>query len=115
MVGHIARWLRDEEATRLALLSYQAAKSRGICGAAPKCSNQADLHLTFIDPIRPSDLPQRPSSTSMPLATDQTAALAIYASDGRARIGPSDGPHERGAVDPALAHGVARGAIPPVP
>lgn len=39
--------------------------------AAAKCSNQADLHLTFIDPICPSDLPQRPSSTSMPLATDQ--------------------------------------------
>ena len=39
-------------------------------GAAAKRSNQADLHLTFTDPIRPSDLSQRPSSTSAPLATD---------------------------------------------
>jgi hypothetical protein len=31
--------------------------------AAAKCSNQADLHLTFTDPIRRSDLPQRPSMT----------------------------------------------------
>ena len=52
----------------------------------------------------------------MPLATDQTAALAMHGNrDGPARIGPSDGPHERGAVGPALADGVARGAIPPVP
>jgi hypothetical protein len=41
-----------------------------------KCSNQVDLHLTFIDPIWLSDLLQRPSLTSMSLATDQTAVLA---------------------------------------
>ena len=35
--------------------------------------------------------------------------------DGPARIRHRDGRHERGAVCPALAHGVARGAIPPVP
>jgi hypothetical protein len=58
-------------APQLTLLSCQVAKSRGIGSAAAKCSNQADLRLTFIDPKRPSDLPQRPSSTSVPLATDQ--------------------------------------------
>ncbi len=58
---------------RLTLLSYQVAKARRTGGAAAKCSNQADLHLTFIDPIWPSDLPQRPSLTSLPLATDQKA------------------------------------------
>ncbi len=39
--------------------------------AAAKCSNQTDLHLTLSDPIRPTDLPQRPPLTAMPLATDQ--------------------------------------------
>jgi hypothetical protein len=53
------------------LLSYQAAKARRLCCAAAKCSNQTDLHLTFIDLIRPTGLRQRPSLTSMPLATDQ--------------------------------------------
>ncbi len=58
-----------------------------------------------------------PSSTSMPLATDQTGAVTTY---GRPQpyelaIGPSDGPHELGTVDPALADGTARGAIRPVP
>ena len=38
---------------------------------AVKCSNQADPHLTFTDPIWPSDLPQRPSPTFLPLDTDQ--------------------------------------------
>ena len=33
--------------------------------------------------------------------------------DRPARIGHRDSPHERGAVYPALALGVARGAIPP--
>jgi hypothetical protein len=33
------------------LLSYQVAKTRRIGSAAAKCSNQADLHLTFTDPI----------------------------------------------------------------
>ncbi len=70
--GRAASWLRDEEAARLTLLSYQAAKARRICCAAAKCSNQTDLHLTVIDPIRPAGLRQRPSLTSMPLATDQT-------------------------------------------
>jgi hypothetical protein len=32
-------------------LSCQVAKTRRIGSAAAKCSNQADLHLTFIDPI----------------------------------------------------------------
>jgi hypothetical protein len=36
---------------RLALLSCQVAKTRRIGSAAAKCSNQTDLHLTFIDPI----------------------------------------------------------------
>src|SRR5215469_6284274 len=40
-------------------------------GAARKCSNQADLHSTFIDPVWPADLPQRPSLTPLPIATDQ--------------------------------------------
>ncbi|HEX3312657.1 MAG TPA: hypothetical protein VHS32_40975, partial [Streptosporangiaceae bacterium] len=30
-----------------------------------------DLHLTFIDPIRPAGLRQRPSLTFVPLAMDQ--------------------------------------------
>src|SRR5215472_4799295 len=42
-------------------------------GAARKCSNQADLHSTFIDPVWPADLPQRPSLTPLPIATDQKA------------------------------------------
>jgi hypothetical protein len=52
----------------LELSSYEAKRPGS---AAAKCSNQTDLRLTFIDPIRPPDLPQRPSSTSLPLATDQ--------------------------------------------
>src|SRR6266567_834005 len=75
----VGTWLRDEEAARSTLLSYQAAKARRICGAAPKCSNQTDLHLTFIDPIRPAGLRQRPSLTSMPLATDQKAGFETSA------------------------------------
>ena len=65
-----AAWKRG---TRPTLLSYQVAKTgrTAIGSAAAKCSNQADLHSTFIDPLWPSDLPQRPSLTSMPLATDQ--------------------------------------------
>jgi hypothetical protein len=63
--------------TRFTLLSYQAAKTRSIGSAAGKCSNQTDLHLTFTDPVRPSDLPQRPSSTPVPLSTDRMAALRV--------------------------------------
>ncbi len=37
--------------TRLTLLSYQVAKARRTGGAAAKCSNHTDSHLTFIDPI----------------------------------------------------------------
>ena len=48
-----------------------SCKARRIGSAAARCSNQADLYLTFTGPIWPSDLPQRPSLTSMPLATDQ--------------------------------------------
>jgi len=62
---------RPEVGRQVTLLTYQVAKAKRIGSAAAKCSNQADLHSTFIDPIWPSDLPQRPSSTSMPLATDQ--------------------------------------------
>ncbi len=43
--------LHGDRGARLTLLSYQAAKTRRICGAAAKCSNQTDLHLTFVDPI----------------------------------------------------------------
>lgn len=32
-------------------LSYQVAEAEPIGGAAVKCSNQADLHLTLNDPI----------------------------------------------------------------
>jgi hypothetical protein len=69
--------LRGNRGTRLMLLNYQVAETRRIGSAAAKCSNQADLHLTFTDPIWPSDLPQRPSLTSMPLATGQTGASPI--------------------------------------
>jgi hypothetical protein len=41
-----------------------------------KCSNQTDLHLIVIDPIRPTDLPQRPPLTAMPPATDLMVAVA---------------------------------------
>lgn len=41
-------------------------RNRG-SSAAPKCSNQTDLHLTLTDPLHSSDLPQRPSLTSMRL------------------------------------------------
>jgi hypothetical protein len=51
-----------------------SCKARRIGSPAAKCSNQADLHLTFTAPIWPSDLPQRPSLTSMPLATYQMIA-----------------------------------------
>jgi hypothetical protein len=35
----------------LTLLSCQVAEGKRIGSAAAKCSNQADLHLTLIDPI----------------------------------------------------------------
>ncbi len=73
--------LHGNRGARFTLLSYQAAKARRICCAAAKCSNQTDLHLTFIDPIRPSDLPQRPSLTSVPLATDQMVTIVPYSSE----------------------------------
>jgi hypothetical protein len=56
------------------LVHYELVKllSPDVWGsAAVKCSNQAAPHLTFTDPIWPSDLPQRPSLTFLPLATDQ--------------------------------------------
>jgi hypothetical protein len=65
--------MHGNRGTRLTLLSYRVAKTRLIGGAAVECSNQADLHLTFTDPIWPPDLPQRSSLTSMPRATDQIA------------------------------------------
>jgi hypothetical protein len=34
---------------------------------------------------------------------------------GLARIGLSDGPHQLGTIEPALASDIAGGAIPPVP
>ena len=40
-------------------------------GAAANCSNQADLHLTFTDPILAFWPAQRPSSTSVSLATSE--------------------------------------------
>jgi hypothetical protein len=40
-------------------------------GAAPKCSNQTDLHLTLTDLFHGSDLPERPSPTSMRLVCIQ--------------------------------------------
>jgi hypothetical protein len=42
--------LHGNGGTRVTLLTYQVAKTRRIGSAAAKCSNQADLHLTFIDP-----------------------------------------------------------------
>ncbi len=96
--------MHGNRGARFTLLSYQAAKARRICCAATKCSNQTDLHLTFIDPIRRAGLRQRPSLTSMPLATDQTAALLHMQPDGPARLGHGGSPHERDAVCcPALA------------
>ena len=61
--------------TKVPLLTCQVAKARRIGSAAAKCSNQANLVLTFTDPICHSDQPQRPSSTSMRLATDQVTGL----------------------------------------
>ena len=55
---------------------------------AAKCSNYTDLRLTFTDPIHACDLPQRPSSTAVPLTTDHTAALATCGDSGQARVGP---------------------------
>jgi hypothetical protein len=43
--------LHESRGARLTLLSYQVATTKQIGSAAGKCSNQADLHLTFIDPI----------------------------------------------------------------
>lgn len=34
---------------------------------AAKYSNQADLHLSFIEPLHRPDMPRRPSLTAMPL------------------------------------------------
>ena len=52
----------------------------------------------------------------MPLATDQTAALATgTAATGLASDPPSDGRTNAAPQGPVLAGGVARGAIPPVP
>jgi len=64
---------RGNRGTRLTLLSYQVAKTRRMCGAAAKCSNQTDLRPALTDPIRHSDLPQRPSSTCMRLVCIQKA------------------------------------------
>lgn len=83
------------------------------------CNYQADLHfdLKLIDPVRPGGLRQGPSSTSMPLARDQTVTLATENSGGRACAGPSDGPRECGTLPTSRADAgrCMRGAIPPVP
>ncbi len=50
----------------------------GAHSCSTKCSNQADLHPTLIDPIHTSDLPKRPSLASMRLAPNLTVALAKY-------------------------------------
>src|SRR6516225_9838320 len=42
-------------------------------GAAPKCSNQTDLGLTLADLFYRSDLPERPSPTSVRLVCIQKA------------------------------------------
>ena len=36
-----------------------------------QCSNQADSHMTLVEPICPSDVLQRPSSIAVRLAADQ--------------------------------------------
>jgi hypothetical protein len=59
-------------------VDLSSAKTKRIGSAAAKCSNQADLHLTFTDPIWPSRLPQRPSSTSVPLATAAAVPLTCH-------------------------------------
>ena len=43
----------------------------GESSAAPKCSNQTDLRLTLADLFHGSDLPERPSPTSMRLVCIQ--------------------------------------------
>ncbi len=43
---------------QLTVFSYQVAKTRRIGSATAKCSNQTDSHLTFTDPIWPSNLLQ---------------------------------------------------------
>jgi hypothetical protein len=43
--------------------------------AATKCSNQADLRSTVTDPIRCSDLLQRPSLTAMNLVCIESVGL----------------------------------------
>jgi hypothetical protein len=40
-----------DRGARLTLLIYQVAEARRIGCAAARCSDQADLHLTFIDPM----------------------------------------------------------------
>jgi len=82
MAGRIAADLESvfgyDAADRLQPQANDRQFETGGSSAAPMCSNQADLHLTFIDLIWPSDLPQRPSLTSMPLATDQMLLSAEF-------------------------------------
>jgi hypothetical protein len=47
----------------------------GRSSAAPECSNHTDLHLTLTDLLYGSDLPERPSTTSMRLVCIQTVTL----------------------------------------
>jgi hypothetical protein len=65
--------------------------------AAPKCSNQADLHLTLADLLDSPDPPQRPSLTSMRLVCIQ---------------GVKFGAAPRGAVWPGVSGGLDLGGPP---
>ena len=70
-----------------------------------RCSNQTDLHLTFIDPIRPAGLRQRPSLTFMPLATDQVVRRTVlFGSSQELSDEVSDNRH-RQRWTPADTHG----------
>ena len=58
-------------------VELSSCRDQTVGSAAVRCSNQTDPHLTFTDPIWPSDLPQRPSPAFLPLATDLMVSASV--------------------------------------
>jgi hypothetical protein len=63
-------------ATKWTLQANALSFERAEGSAAPQCSNRTDLHVTLADLLHSSDLPERPSSTSMRLVCIQMATLS---------------------------------------
>jgi len=91
--------------------------------AVPKYSNQTDLHLALADLFHGSDLPERPSPTSMRLVCIEKvrerriAPLLSRTGHGRstARLTPRGSQHERSAHESGAASSISRGVISRAP